>query len=117
MFYSFLGTYLEPKNTLKPIYKETWAENFYSPKDMQSLGLKFEAPVLNGTSSKGRNVRSLAIPLREWFNRLNILIRAAVVYVTLFGWIWEKQALLLDTYLNRQYNWIRTANFDLSLGM
>jgi hypothetical protein len=30
-------------------YIETWAENFYSAKDMEALELKFEAHVLNGT--------------------------------------------------------------------
>jgi hypothetical protein len=48
MFHSFLGTYLELKNTLKPFQKETWEKNLYNPKDMQALGLKSEAPVLNG---------------------------------------------------------------------
>jgi hypothetical protein len=40
---------LEPKNAVNPLLKETWAENFYSPKDMQARRLKFEAIVLNGT--------------------------------------------------------------------
>jgi hypothetical protein len=87
------------------------AEKVYSPKDMQALGLKFEAPVLNGTFQQRKKC---PFPCDSVTGRFHPARSCSGVHTE---WTWEKQALLFNTYLNRQYERTRRANFNPSLGM